>query len=117
MTSLERPDFLMQVGAYMARNSWPETARVYLQKAGEVATRDRDFEVQYSIGEYFHNVEEDVKLSAKYFMSSATQALNILSEKGSAAADNAREKLRAVIKLVPEREEQSAIITSMVEKR
>ena len=58
MTNLERPDFIMQVGAYMARNGWKETARVYLQRAGEMATKDRDFEIQYSIGEYFHNVEE-----------------------------------------------------------
>lgn len=49
-------------------------------------------------------------------MSAATQALNVISEQGSAAADKAREKLRAVIKLVPEREEQTAIITNMVEK-
>ena len=107
----------MQLGAYMARSGWQETARVYLQKAGELATNDRDFEIQYSIGEYFHNIEEDVSAGADYFRSSAEKALNIMSTKSSEAASNAKKRLFDVLKLVPESaKSQGEVILMMKEK-
>jgi len=54
------PEKIMQLGAFFARAAWKETAKVYLKYAGTIIKEHTDYEMVYSIGEYFHNVEESV---------------------------------------------------------
>lgn len=91
MTNLLRSDFLMQLGAYMERAGWRETARVYLQHAATLVTSDNDYEIVYSVGEYFHNIEEDVDLAAGYFKEAAVRCFNVVQGKGKAGRDKVRE--------------------------
>mmetsp|Transcript_27232 Transcript_27232/g.51591 ORF Transcript_27232/g.51591 Transcript_27232/m.51591 type:complete len:399 (+) Transcript_27232:32-1228(+) len=116
MTSLSRPEFLMQLGAYMERSGWRETARVFLTLAASLVKSPSSYNIPYSVGEYFHNIEEDVDVAAKYFKAAAHGALEVLQSNSRAARDEARKKLIETISLVPERDEQREIINLMSEK-
>jgi hypothetical protein len=118
MTATKRPEFLMQLGAYMQRGGWNETARVLITMAAENC-KDKDFEILYSAGEYFHNIMEDVQQAGVHFYATAEAALGVLknSKMTKDVKKEAMDKLKIVAGLVPERGEQSKIINELVETK
>jgi hypothetical protein len=69
----------MQLGAYYIRMNWKETGRHMLKHAAKVAS---DYEIQYSVGEYFHNVEESVEGALEYWVAAANDIVDKLVAKG-----------------------------------
>jgi hypothetical protein len=118
ITNTERPEFLMQLGAYMQRGGWTETAEVIINIAASYC-KDKDFEILYSAGEYFHNIKEDTQQSHEHFLASANSALNIVDSDSfpSEIIRNAMEKLKIVAGLVPERGEQGVIVQGLVKSK
>ena len=118
MTATERPEFLMQLGAYMQRGGWNETAQVLITMAANNC-KDRDFQILYSAGEYFHNVVEDVQRAAGHFFACAEASLNMVKNSATPkdVKKEAMEKLKIVAGLVPERGEQSLIIEALIESK
>ena len=95
----------MQLASYMVRMNWKETGRQMLKYAGTVS---KDYNVHYSIGEYFHNVEEDIETGAFYFEASANGIVDVLVAKKTRALaqkkyEELMEKLVNIMGLVPER--------------
>ena len=118
MTATERPEFLMQLGAYMQRGGWNKTAQVLITMAANNC-KDRDFQILYSAGEYFHNVVEDVQRAAGHFFACAEASLNMVKKSATPkdVKKEAMEKLKIVAGLVPERGEQSLIIEALIDSK
>lgn len=119
MTAVDRPDFIMELGAYMQRAHWNETALTLIKMAAESASAKSDFEIFYSAGEYFHNLREDVNQAAVYFEKSAVAAVDIITKKNSRKElrDLALQRAKIVAGLVPERGEQGIIVEALAKER
>ena len=79
-----------------------------------------DYEITYSVGEYFHNIEKSPLFAIPYFEKCVLQIVNVLSDSSRDLLERSEawEKLHTITAGGPERDgEQLLAVTKLLERR
>ena len=115
LADYEGAEEFMQLGALFSRLEWGETASVYLRHAETLVTDPADYDVVFSIGEYFHNVEEAVDAAQHYFKRAGLLIVDVLLDegKGKEVKKEARERLIDAVGIIPDGPAQREVLEKM----
>ena len=114
---------LVSFSAFFSRAGWTETARVYLKYAASLVTSPSNYDTVFSVGEFFHNVEENVDEGQVYFLRCGMMIVERLQELTAGKSNpstkedrkNARGRLSDVVGLIPDGPTQKKVLEQMWE--